>query len=118
MSTKTFKTGDFIALTSVDDKVTVRVDGTAMSDLNFPGYATFKFTPLYSTKIETMNANDWDIEVLFSADVARAVGPSVEDIDKEIDRTLLEIAQKQASIADAHKDIQGLRWLKSRKGSN
>lgn len=115
MGTRTFKTGDFIALISVDDKESVRIDGTAMSDLNFPGSAIFKFSPLHSTQVETLNSNDWDIEVLFSADVARAAGPSLVDIDKEIDRRLSDISQMQASIADAHKDVQGLRWLKDRK---
>lgn len=64
-----FRRGDFIEVTHKETGNTFK--GTAMDTKDFTGLAAFVIQVQGSGHTLELNLNYWDVEVLFSADVAR-----------------------------------------------
>lgn len=84
MSTVRFREGDYIKVTTKKDVGPHKLDtvlyGTALNTMHFTGWAVFQVRVQVgnSTQDITLNHNDVETELIFSADHARSMTPGKE----------------------------------------
>ena len=82
MSNLRFKRGDYIKVSPLVGFDSQGIEGAAMSDMGYTGHSLFEVKGS-SGSIHKFNMNQVEVDVLFSADVARQIQP-LPVIDEDV----------------------------------